>query len=97
MDGVVASPHVRWGYVWGRLWLPAAINPYVPAVMEVLLTPFWLAYKASLNFSNQNCSTSCHGFGLNSCCVLCSTLRAGALVSGGAPAASPGAYRHGCR
>lgn len=45
VDGVVASPHVRWGYVWGRLWLPAAVNPYVPAVMEALLTPFWLAYK----------------------------------------------------
>ncbi len=85
VDGVVASPHVRWGYVWGRLWLPAAVNPYVPAVMEALLTPFWLAYKVSLFYRELP------WFRLDSCCVLCRTLRAGALLSGGAPAASPDA------
>ena len=36
----------RWGYVWGRLRLPAAVNPHIPAVFEVLLTPVYGLYKA---------------------------------------------------
>ncbi|KAL4428533.1 hypothetical protein ABPG75_002622 [Micractinium tetrahymenae] len=27
VDGVVASPHVRGGYIWGRLWLPKSADP----------------------------------------------------------------------
>lgn len=45
VDGVVASPHSRWGAVVGRLHLPEAAAPHVPAVMEWALLPVYGAYK----------------------------------------------------
>ena len=44
VNGVVASPHPRWGAVAGRFRLPRAFDAHIPAVMEVLLTPLYLAY-----------------------------------------------------
>lgn len=33
--------------MWGRVRLPAFVDPYVPAVMEALLAPFYWTYKVS--------------------------------------------------
>ncbi|KAL4428530.1 hypothetical protein ABPG75_002619 [Micractinium tetrahymenae] len=46
VDGVVASPHVRGGYIWGRLWLPKSADLLVPAVLERLFAPYYWLYKA---------------------------------------------------
>ena len=44
VNGVVASPHPRWGAVAGRFRLPRSFDAHIPAVMEVLLTPVYWAY-----------------------------------------------------
>ena len=45
VDGVVASPHPSWGQVWGRVHLPAVLEPHVPVVLDALMLPLFWAYK----------------------------------------------------